>query len=109
MDLKGPENRIHTAIRELVGQCAYTIDPDGTIVKWQSPDVSQPSQADINAKMAEYKIEYDALAWSRNRKLEYPNVDELTVALYDTDDKAALAAKRAAVKTKWPKDNSGPV
>ncbi|SVE42453.1 uncharacterized protein METZ01_LOCUS495307, partial [marine metagenome] len=28
---------------------------------------------------------------------------ELTVALYDTDDKADIEAKRAAVKAKYPK------
>ena len=67
------------------------------------------SNDDLLAKQAELQAEYDALAWSRNRVKEYPTIDELTVALYDTDDKAALATKRAAVKTKWPKDNSGPV
>ena len=47
--------------------------------------------------------------WMQNRQLEYPNIDELVVALYDTEDKAALDAKRAAVKAKWPKDDSGPI
>ena len=47
--------------------------------------------------------------WDQKRKIEYPTIAELTVALYDTDDKAAIDTKRAAVKTKWPKDNSGPV
>ena len=55
------------------------------------------------------KLEWDALECARNRKSEYPSIEELTVALYDTDDKAAIDTKRAAVKTKWPKDNSGPV
>ncbi|NWJ44182.1 hypothetical protein HX837_08305, partial [Marine Group I thaumarchaeote] len=54
-------------------------------------------------------IEYDAQEYARNRELEYPTVAELTISLFDTDDKAALETKRAAVKTKWPKDNSGPV
>ena len=47
--------------------------------------------------------------YARNRQAEYPTIEELTVALYDTDDKAALETIRAAVKTKWPKDNSGPI
>tara|TARA_R110002096_G_scaffold294076_1_gene488461 strand:- start:63 stop:350 length:288 start_codon:yes stop_codon:yes gene_type:complete len=37
------------------------------------------------------------------RKREYPSLLELTVALYDTDDKSAVEAKRAAVKLKYPK------
>ena len=55
------------------------------------------------------KLEWDAKEYSRNREAEYPRIEELTVALYETDDMAAIDEKRAAVKTKWPKDNSGPV
>ena len=47
--------------------------------------------------------------WEKNRQLEYPSTEDLVVALYDTDDKAALVTQRAAVKAKWPKDNSGPI
>jgi len=38
-----------------------------------------------------------------NRKNEYPTIEELVVALYDTEDKAAIDEKRAAVKLKHPK------
>ena len=38
-----------------------------------------------------------------NRKSEYPSIEELVVALYDTDDKAAIEAKRAEIKLKYPK------
>ena len=37
------------------------------------------------------------------RQKEYPSLLELTVALYDTDDKSAVEAKRASVKAKYPK------
>ena len=43
------------------------------------------------------------LTYSRKRKLAYPSIAELTVALYDTDDKADIEAKRAAVKAKYKK------
>ena len=49
------------------------------------------------------KVKYDAQAYARNRQAEYPSIVELTVALYDTDDKAAIETKRAAVKAKYPK------
>ena len=51
----------------------------------------------------------DSFEWQKRRLAEYPNMEELTVALYDTEDKAVIQTKRAAVKSKWPKDNSGPV
>ena len=57
----------------------------------------------VNAKIAELQAAYDALAYARNREAEYPSIQELVVALYDTDDKSAIEAKRAAVKAKYPK------
>jgi hypothetical protein len=62
----------------------------------------EPTQAEIDAE-ALATAEYDAQAYARNRALEYPSLLELTVALYDTDDKADIEAKRAAVKAKYPK------
>ena len=81
------------------------------ITEWDLQDtgITQPTKAKINAEIIRLQAEYDALEWSRNRVNEYPTVAELTVALYDTDDKAVLETKRAAVKTKWPKNNTGPV
>jgi len=72
-------------------------------------DFTLPSEDVIQAKLTELTAEFEADDYVRNRELEYPTIEELTVALYDTDDKTALETKRAAVKTKWAKDNSGPV
>ena len=41
--------------------------------------------------------------WEENRQAEYPTIAELVVALYDTDDKAALEKRRSDVKAKYPK------
>ena len=100
---KSPINRRDSAIADLAGSsCSYN-SSDGTITEWLSPDIPQPSEADIDAKVAEYKIEWDAQEYARNRELEYPTVQELVVALYDEDDKAAIDAKRAEIKAKYPK------
>ena len=87
--------------------CALGIDggwkvKNGKIAKWYS-DQPQPSDSAINAKLAELIAEYNAQAYARSRKEEYPTIQELVVALYDTDDKSAIEAKRAAVKAKYPK------
>ena len=37
------------------------------------------------------------------RLAEYPTIAELTIALYDTDDKAAIEKRRSDVKAKYPK------
>ena len=41
--------------------------------------------------------------WLENRQENYPKIEELVVALYDTDDKAAIEKRRADVKRKFPK------
>ena len=64
---------------------------------------TSPSNAEIDAEVIRLQAEYDAQEYARNRQAEYPSLLELTVALYDTDDKSAVEAKRAAVKAKYPK------
>ena len=41
--------------------------------------------------------------YADKRRLEYPTIAELVVALYDTDDKADIDRRRAEVKAKYPK------
>jgi len=57
----------------------------------------------VSAEMDKVQAEYDAQDYARKRQKEYPSIEELVVALYDTDDKAAIEAKRAEVKAKYPK------
>ena len=66
-------------------------------------DAPEISKADIQAEMDRLQAEYDAQDYARKRKEEYPSIEELVVALYDTDDKVAIDEKRAAVKLKHPK------
>ena len=61
------------------------------------------SEADIRAKIVELEAEYDALEWRRNRKAEYPTIEELVVALYDSEDRAAIDEKRAEIKLIYQK------
>jgi hypothetical protein len=46
--------------------------------------------------------EYDAQAYSRKREAEYPSLQECVHAILD-DTLDALQAKRAEIKTKFPK------
>ncbi len=57
----------------------------------------------VQIEVDKLQAEYDAQDYARKRKAEYPSVQDLVVALYDTDDKAAIEAKRAEVKAKYPK------
>ena len=62
-----------------------------------------PTEEELNAQVSQLQTEYDAQDYARKRKAEYPTIEGLVVALYDTDDKAAIEDKRAEVKAKYPK------
>ena len=69
------------------------------------------SKDKIEAKMIELQAEYDAQAYARNRASAYPSTgDQLDMIYKDTKNSTTTHADAVeAVKTKWPKDNSGPV
>ena len=73
---------------------------DGVITKFPN---GIPSQADQDKWAKEYEEYVSANAYKEKRKEEYPTIEELVVALYDTDDKAAIEKRRADVKKKYPK------
>ena len=66
-------------------------------------DYDKPTEKSLTDALAKQQSDFDAQEYARNRAVEYPSIAELTVALYDTDDKAAIETKRAAVKAKYPK------
>ena len=78
-------------------------DGDGAYIKEWNVDEAQPTDEQLNA----FESEADAVEALNqvyaNRKAEYPTIEELVVALYDTDDKSAIETKRAEVKAKYPK------
>jgi len=90
------------AILSLKPNAKFTVRGNETI-EWLDDTETQPSDTEIQNEIDRLQAEYDALEYQRKRKAEYPTIEELVVALYDTDDKAAIDAKRAAVKAKYPK------
>ena len=79
------------------------IDDDWEQVDWMSPEVPIPSKEAVEAKIKELAQAYKEQEYARQREAEYPSIKELVVALYDTEDKAAIDAKRAEIKKKYPK------
>ena len=72
------------------------------VVEYKNPDKA-PTEEAIQAKLAELKADYDSKQYQRDRKLEYPSIEELVVALYDESDKASIIERRNGVKAKYPK------
>jgi len=83
---------------------ATGVEADGeTAITTTTNPHSELTWAKVNAEMTRLQTEYDSLDYARKRKAEYPTIEELVVALYDTDDKAAIDSKRAEIKLKYPK------
>ena len=75
------------------------ITSDGT--KAEDVVVAEASEEQIRTWITEQKEA--AKTYADKRKAEYPKIAELVVALYDTDDKAAIEKRRADIKKKYPK------
>ena len=95
--------RIIHAIQALLpkAECSVKGDDCSGIVWFDKRE--QPTDKQITDKLAELRAEYDTQEYARKRQAEFPSIQDLVVALYDTDDKSAVEAKRAAVKAKYPK------
>jgi hypothetical protein len=76
---------------------------------WQNPDIPKPTEAEVDAKLAEMQAEYDAQAYARQRQAEYPDMGSQLNKIYDDGLTKWKAEMVDPVKAKWPKDNSGPV
>jgi len=73
------------------------------VIVWTLDKPEGITYAVVKAKQDELIAEYDAQEYARKRLIEYPSIESLVVALYDTDDKAAIDSKRAEIKLKYPK------
>jgi hypothetical protein len=87
------------AVRNLYDN-VVTIDGDDAFDKDHKKITLDESSITTEIKRIEDEYDND---YVRKRKAEYPSIEELVVALYDTDDKSAIETKRAEVKKKYPK------
>ena len=91
------------AIKNLAPGAKFGIyDNDLTRIDWQDESISKPSDVDIEAELVRLQAEYAAQEYARKREVEYPTIQECVHAILD-DDLDALQAKRAEIKTKYPK------
>ena len=97
-----------SVIQMLVGgHITYHADDDIIYHDGQTP----PTEKEITDKMAEIQAEYTSQEYARNREGENPSSGDQWDMIYkDMKNSTTTQADAVeAVKTKWPKDNSGPV
>jgi hypothetical protein len=82
----------------------------GEDIEWFSEDITEPTASAINKEVIRLQAAYDVLAWARNRKTDYDALNQLELLTDDAANSTTTHADAiAAVKTKWPKNNTGPV
>ena len=82
-------------------KCIYQNEDLSTLV-WEDGNPNSITEKQITDKHSELMTTYNTEEYKRKRQTEYPTIEELVVALYDTEDKADIETKRAAVKAKYP-------
>ena len=71
------------AIRSLAPGASYAIIGDEIV--WNSPDITQPTQAEIDAEIVRLQAEYDSKAYARARAEAYaPIADQLDMQYWDS-------------------------
>jgi hypothetical protein len=76
-----PMNRWGEAIRVLAPSASYHTDGE-EILEWLTPDIPQPSEEAIQAKMDEFEAEYEATQYQRDRESEYPSMADQLDYIY---------------------------
>ena len=75
----------------------------GNRIKWNDPDNPQPTEKEINDKIAELQADYDAKQYQRDRLKEYNTIglgEQLDMIYHDID---GWKARIKSVKDKFPK------
>jgi hypothetical protein len=89
----------------------YSLAPEGVwcidngVINWQSPNIPQPTDAEIQAEIDRLQAEHDAKDYARKRASEYPPMADYIdgVVKGDQDQIDAYIAACLAVKAKYPK------
>tara|TARA_R100000808_G_scaffold3973_1_gene13454 strand:- start:671 stop:964 length:294 start_codon:yes stop_codon:yes gene_type:complete len=91
------------AIKDLKSDAQVTVDNDDiNKITWHDGNPTNITNKQITDKQTELQTEYDNKKYQRDRKAEYPTIEECVHAILD-DTLDDLQAKRQAVKEKYPK------
>lgn len=66
---------IENALKSLTPNAQFAVYDDGTI-DWLSPDIDQPTEEAIQAKLAELQADFDSKQYQRDRSTSYPSLQE---------------------------------
>ena len=111
MGVPNPITKID-AVRALYGRDSYnSCYGDGVVIWKDGHETTSEETSNINTKHTELLATYDAQLYARNRKKDYPSQGDQNDMIYKDMLNSTTTHKDAveAVKTKWPKNNKGPI
>ena len=93
-------NIVH-AILALHPTAQFTTN-DGKVEEWHSPQITQPTEQEIEVKLAELKYQEEVNVYQEKRKLEYPDWGDQLDQIYHSGIDAWKADIKK-IKDKYPK------
>ena len=77
----------------------------GDTIRWDSPDIDQPSDAELDAEIVRLDAESASQQYARDRAAAYPPIGEQLDMMYwdSVNDTTTWASAIAAVKAAHPK------
>ena len=92
-------------------QALYSLNPNakwavrGEEIEWLSPDIPQPTDAEIKAEVQRLQAEYDAQEYARLRKAEYDKLNQFEMQFNDQRDGTTTWVDAInEIKAKYPKE-----
>ena len=94
------------AIKALCPEATFGVRNDEVL--WSDKKVNQPTEQEINEKLAELQADYDSKQYQRDRASQYPSITDVVVALAEKEEGddtmwQEITALRQKVKSDNPK------
>jgi hypothetical protein len=98
------------AIFSILPGSQFIVGDSYSSLDWHSTDQVKPTEAEFDAALKTVKATHAAQEYARNREIEYAALNQFEMQ-YDDEVNSTTTWKDAivAIKTKWPKNNTGPV
>ena len=97
---------ITQALKSLTPTAEWVLDNTNTYsgLKWLSPNISKPSEDEINQEIERLKVEHEHTQYQRQRAPEYPSItDQLDALFHAGVFPPEMAEQIQAIKDKYPK------
>ena len=100
------------AILSLVGNNKnFSVSPNNEFEWLEKTDEGKPTEEEIQTELSKLDLQWTAEEYSRNRRREYPSLNDVVVALAEKAEGSGtmwdeISVMRSDVKSKYPKPAS---